>query len=87
MSKYSPLQGYLAGLPSSQQEITLTFERIEEIIASKLPKSAFQHRAWWSNEKDGEHVQAHSWLNAGWEVETMNQSQFWVRFIHKNIGA
>ena len=83
MSKYSPLQQFLAGLPGSQREITLTFYRIEEIIGSKLPKSAFQHRAWWSNEKDGDHVEAHSWLNAGWAVDTVDQTKCWVRFIHR----
>ncbi len=83
MAKYSPLQEFLAGLPDTQCEIILNFDRIEEIIGSKLPKSAFQHRAWWSNEKDGDHVEAHSWLNAGWAVDTFDQTKCWVRFIHR----
>ena len=81
MSKYTPLQNFLMTLPRSQRDITLTFDRIEQIIIDKLPYSAFHHRAWWSNERNGRHVEAHSWLNAGWQVETVNQEQKWVRFI------
>jgi hypothetical protein len=83
MAKYSPLQRFLAGLPNEQREITLTFEKIEQIIGEKLPKSAFLYRAWWSNKKDGVHVVAHSWLNAGWFVDSVDQSQHWVRFMRK----
>jgi hypothetical protein len=80
MSKYSPLQSYLENLPITQREITLTFVKINEIINDRLPYSAHQHRAWWGNERNGDHVEAHAWLNAGWKVETVDQSNCWVRF-------
>jgi len=38
--KYPPLEKYLRDLPASQDEVTLTFERIEQILNSTLPPSA-----------------------------------------------
>jgi hypothetical protein len=79
--KYTPLENYLSALPESQREMTLSFDRIQEILSDKLPRSAFQYRAWWANEKDGSHIHARSWLDAAWTVETVNFGQKWVRFI------
>ena len=39
MSKYQPLADHLAGL--SAKSCTLTFDGIERIIGSKLPRSAW----------------------------------------------
>ena len=77
--KYTPLEHYLRGLPENQRDVTLSFEQIERIINDKLPPSAQQHRAWWSNETDGDHVSAHAWLNAGWRVESVDQVRKLVR--------
>lgn len=81
MSKYSPLQDYLSGLPAHQKDITLSFEKIEGIIHASLPLSAIYHQAWWANEKNGAHVEAQSWINAGWKVDSFDQKQKWVRFV------
>jgi hypothetical protein len=78
--KYTPLEHYLRGLPESQWEVTMSFEQIERILNDRLPLSATQHRAWWSNETEGSHVEAHAWLNAGWKVDTVNSNGKWVRF-------
>jgi hypothetical protein len=78
--KYTPLEKYLSDLPESTREITLTFEQIEKILADKLPQSAYDHRAWWANERDGNHVHAHAWLNVGWKVESVDQNRVWVKF-------
>ncbi len=83
MSKYDPLQIFLADLPPSQQEVTLTFKLIEEIIESGLPKSAYLYKSWWSNEKLGNHSQAECWLNARWKVETVDLEKHWVRYTRK----
>jgi hypothetical protein len=83
MSKYTPLQNYLSGLPANQNDITLTFEQIERILNDPLPASAYQHQAWWANEQDGNHVEAHAWLNAGWRVDSFDQTKKWVRFIRQ----
>ncbi len=80
MSKYSPLQAYLSSLPAEQKEITLSFEQIERILQDRLPLSAVRHGAWWANEVDGSHVEAHSWMDAGWKVEGFDQKQKWVKF-------
>lgn len=34
-----------------------------------MPESARKHRAWWAN---GGHIQADAWLEAGWEVGSVN---------------
>ncbi len=81
MAKYDPLKEYLSSLPPKQNDVTLTFEQLERIIYAKLPHSAFVHRAWWSNERNGVHVSAHAWMGAGWMVETVNQRENWVRFV------
>ena len=79
--KYSPLQNYLAGLPGDKRDVTLSFAHVEGIINDKLPASASQHRAWWSNERDGMHTHAHAWMGAGWKVDAVNFNQKWVRFL------
>lgn len=79
--KYTPLEIYLNALPESQREVTLSFDHIEKILGDKLPRSAYQHRAWWANEKNGNHVHAWSWLDARWKVETVNFTEKWVRLI------
>jgi len=70
--KYTPLENYLRDLPESQREVTLRFEQIERILNDKLPSSAYEYQAWWANEKEGNHVNARSWANAGWKVESLD---------------
>ncbi len=79
MAKYTPLSNYLSTLPKTTRDITLTFDQIEQVIHTKLPKSAYQYQAWWANERRGRHVEAHAWLEAGWLVETVNLVSKWVR--------
>jgi hypothetical protein len=70
--KYTPLENYLRALPESQSEVTLGFEQIERILNDKLPPSAYGYLAWWANEKEGNHVNARAWANAGWKVESVD---------------
>ena len=79
--KYAPLENYLRDLPESQREITLDFEQIEIILNDKLPFSAYESRAWWDHEKEGNHVNARSWANAGWKVESLDVKKKWVKLI------
>jgi hypothetical protein len=60
-SKYIKLKEYL-----KNYSISLSYKEIEKIIGEKLPKSAFVHRAWWSNTG---HEHAKIWTDAGWKVE------------------
>jgi hypothetical protein len=79
--KYTPLEKYLAGLPLTQREVTLSFEQIERILGKTLPSSAYNHQAWWANEVAGSHVEAHAWLSAGWKVESLDLARKQVRLI------
>ena len=83
MSKYSFLKNHLRNLPDDLKQKTYSFSQIEEIIEAKLPQSAHKHNAWWANEKDGRHVQAHAWKDAGWEVMSVNQKEKWGQFIRE----
>jgi hypothetical protein len=70
--KYTPLEDYLRDLPDSQREVKLNFEQIERILNDKLPSSAYGYQAWWENEKEGNHVNARAWANAGWKIEKVD---------------
>ena len=37
----------------------------------KLPKSAYEHEAWWSNNATG-HSHARAWLKFGWRTEAVD---------------
>ena len=76
-SKYDPLRSHLEDL--DQDAVTLPFEDIEVLVGG-LPRSAVDHPAWWANESTGSHVQARSWMNAGWRVDGYDVSEGWVRF-------
>ena len=82
-AKYTPLEQYLIALPASQQAVRLSFEHIERMLNDKLPPSAKEYIAWWNNEAEGSHVQARSWMDAGWKTDTVNFKQKWVRFVRK----
>ncbi|MEM7029686.1 MAG: helix-turn-helix transcriptional regulator [Chloroflexota bacterium] len=78
-SKYHPLFLYLR--QSGQDEVTLDFAKIEELLGDRLPKSARTQRAWWSNRKQGA-VQAEAWMKAHYHVEAVDFTAEQVTF-HK----
>lgn len=69
MSKYSPLEEFLKAQRTS--EVPMSFAEIERIIDAKLPMSALQYQAWWSNDPTG-HVNAQAWLAAGFRTEQVD---------------
>jgi hypothetical protein len=71
MSKYAPLGEFLKKVPLSESKKTLAFSDLERVINERLPRSAQQYRPWWAN-TTGSHVQAHAWLDSGWEVDTVD---------------
>ena len=79
--KYIPLENYLRDLPESQRDVTLRFEEIEGILNAKLPSSAYEDRRWWDHEKEGNHVSARSWANAGWKVKSLDVNKKWVKLV------
>ena len=84
MAKYDPLDDYLAAKYSDTEDLTLTFQQIEKILAADLPASAHNYREWWANERVGSHIQAKAWMEAGWKVEEVNQQDLWVHFRHSS---
>ena len=80
---YEPLERYLRGLPVSQEDVTLTFIVIEQILNDALPASAQQESGWWGNQKQGTQVESIAWMDAGWLVEIVDLSEKWVRFVRQ----
>lgn len=72
-TKYEPLELHLRAIPAKTREVTLSFSELERILGSSLPQSALTHRPWWANQKDSKtRPQAHAWLSAGFEVDSVN---------------
>ncbi|MCB0017768.1 MAG: DUF4268 domain-containing protein, partial [Anaerolineales bacterium] len=78
-SKYAPLALWLQSQPPKTERIKVPFNRVEEIIGSSLPRSAYVHRAWWANDPVG-HAHSILWLDAGWRVASVNMTQSFVTF-------
>lgn len=77
-SRYAKLALHLQ--EQTFDQVRLTFKEIEEIIASPLPQSAYEHRSWWANDSKS-HVQSQQWLDAGWRVSAINMSEGAVKFV------
>lgn len=77
MTKYEPLHKHLRAKAVSLQTLRMTFGEIARLVGD-LPASADKHRAWWAN--DPTHPQAQAWLDAGWEVDTVDQVAGTVTF-------
>lgn len=78
MGKYEPLSRYLDGLDGRVWDAT--FSDVERILGFDLPPSARRLPAWWANQRKGNHVQARSWQDAGWETRRVDLSRKRVRF-------
>ncbi len=76
-SKYYPLYEHLT--QRVQDEITLTFNELEEILGSALPGTARTQRAWWSNRSSGG-LQAAAWMEAGYHTENLELENERVTF-------
>lgn len=79
--KYAPLENYLRLLSANQTALTLSFEQVEQSMQSKLPKSAYLRLSWWDNVVCSRLSHKHAWLHAGLQVEMVDLSGKWVRFI------
>jgi len=78
MRKYEPLKAHLerrGGRPEM-----LSFEEIEAIIGTNLPRSALVHRAFWANDNEGHHSHARAWMGAGYRVAYVDRDEKIVRF-------
>jgi hypothetical protein len=76
--KYDSLKDYLA---KQEPTLTLRFTDIERIIGDTLPAAAHRHRPWWGNQiSNPSSRQCYAWLDAGWEVDTVDLARETVRF-------
>lgn len=69
MGKYEPLTKFLRN--QSMERVPMTFDEIERVVGSKLPRSAIEHRAWWSNNPSNS-VMTKAWLEAGYQSEQVD---------------
>lgn len=77
MGKYEPLPQFLSTKPGATHR--LSFEQIERVLGFKLPKSAYEHEAWWSNNASG-HSHSRTWLEAGWRTQAVDLAARKVTF-------
>ena len=59
--QYERLERHLRAL--GRPRIEMTFDEVAQAIGDRLPRSAYQHPAWWGS--DPKHTQA-VWLDAGY---------------------
>ena len=80
---FNLLEKYLRDLPVSQEDVTLTFASIEEILKEPLPAAAQAEFPWWDNQRQGLQVETIAWMDAGWMVEIVDLREKWVRFVRQ----
>ena len=77
--KYAVLAEHLAKIPIETQSVLMTFAEIEKLIGEKLPESAYDYRAWWSN--DPSKPNSGCWLNQGWKAQSLSLSEKRLTFV------
>lgn len=78
--KYAGLERHLKFRAAFTNIVKLSFARIDGLIGSNLPMSAYRDSLWWSNVSSSVHAKA--WIDAGWEVQEVNLKEGVVVF-HK----
>ncbi|HLY04146.1 MAG TPA: hypothetical protein VKR31_00205 [Rhizomicrobium sp.] len=71
MAKYDALGPFLKG--QSTGEVPVTFSEVENVIGEKLPRSAYVHRPWWSNNPSNS-AMTRVWLDAGFRTERVDMA-------------
>lgn len=72
MGKYKPLTEFLRA--QRAERVPMTFAEIERVVGFKLPRSASEHRAWWSNNPSNS-VMTKAWLDAGYQSEQVDMER------------
>jgi hypothetical protein len=78
VSKYAGLESHLKFRAAFTSIVKLSFARIDGLIGSNLPMSAYHDPSWWSNTSSSAHAKA--WLDAGWEVQEVNLKEGYAIF-------
>ena len=81
VSKYEALPQFL--MRSERMIYRLSFGEIERILGFRLPKSAYEHEAWWANNATG-HSHARTWLDQGWRTEEVDLTGRKITFRRSN---
>ncbi len=76
--KYEGITRHLKFRSAFTNIVTLSFARIDGLIGTNLPMSAYRSQDWWSNAASCAH--AKGWLDAGWEVQEVNLKEGKVTF-------
>jgi hypothetical protein len=79
--KYTPFEAYLRSVPDEQRELVMTFEQIEHVMASSLPKTAYQRQTYWGNGIPSGLSHKNAWLHAGWMVASADLVEKRVNFV------
>ena len=82
--KYRSLSKYLQ--ESDKDMLRKTFKEVESLIEGKLPGSAWDHRAWWSNSTTHSHAR-HGWLDAGYETAQVDLEKGELVFIRQSAPS
>jgi len=82
MSKYESLPQFLRSTRGPTKR--MSFAEIEKVLGFKLPKSAYEHDAWWSNNGTG-HSHARAWLEAGWRTGNIDRAGRKVTFVRSGL--
>jgi hypothetical protein len=79
--KYLPLEEWFRKQPATPEQIELTFDQVEAILGTPLPRSATKLATWWTNVQPK--IQSHrtAWLNNGWMVAEFDQQAMRVKFV------
>jgi hypothetical protein len=77
MSKYEALPQFLGTTAGGIKR--MSFAEIERVLGFKLPKSAYEYEAWWSNNPTG-HSHSRAWIEAGWRTEAVDLAARKVTF-------
>jgi hypothetical protein len=79
--KYLPLEEWFRKQSTTAEPIELTFDEVEAILRSLLPKSATKLKTWWTNVQPK--IQSHrtALLNNGWKVSEFDLAARRVKFV------
>ena len=79
--KYLPLEEWFRQQHATAEPIEMTFDQVEEILGTPLPKSATKLKTWWTNVQPK--IQSHrtAWLNNGWVVAEFDLQARRVKFV------
>ena len=75
--KYIALTAYFRDCNQSMTH--MSFQKIESIIGTNLPVSAYKYPAFWSNSES--HMIGISWLSNGYKSQNVNMTNQTIEFV------